>query len=68
MTNNIEYFTGKCEYSSGRNCPDINVLTKKRSTGIIDPDLEDQYNELCTIGGRCLLRRDLSVSGGENGA
>ena len=52
-----DYFAGKCEYIEV--CPDIKKLRVSEINGNVDEDLADQYEELCSVGGRCLIKKSL---------
>ena len=52
-----EYFVGKCEYMNV--CPDIKKLGESQRNKNVDEDLADQEQELCTVGGRCLIKKSL---------
>ena len=52
-----EYFVGKCEYMDA--CPDIKKLGESKINGNVDEDLAEQYQELCSVGGRCLIKKSL---------
>jgi len=54
-----EFFSGKCSYIEDNKCPDIIKMNDGRKFGNIDEDLEDQYYNLCTSGGKCLTREKL---------
>ena len=49
-----DFFIDECEFM--KICLDIKRLRKTQEKGDTDPDLEDQYHELCTSGGECLTR------------
>ena len=53
----VEYFEGECEYMDA--CPDIKRLRESQRNGKVDEDLAEQYQELCIVGGRCLIRESL---------
>ena len=52
-----EYFAGKCEYMDA--CPDIKKLRESQISRNVDEDLADQYQELCSVRGRCLTKKSL---------
>ena len=52
-----EYFVGKCEYMNV--CPDIKELGESKRNGNVNEGLAEQYQELCTVGGRCLIKKSL---------
>ena len=52
-----DYFAGKCVYID--ECLDIGRLRKSEISGNVDEDLADQYHELCSVGGRCLIKKSL---------
>ena len=54
MSENYDFFIGKCEFI--QRCPDVKRLRESQEEGIPNLDLEDQYFELCTSGGKCLIR------------
>ena len=52
-----EYFVGECKYMDA--CPDIKKLGESKRNGNINEDLAEQCQELCTVGGRCLIKKSL---------
>jgi len=54
-----EFFSGNCVYSNDKSCPDILKIMESREIGEFNDDLEDQYYNLCTSGGKCLTRDKL---------
>ena len=52
-----DYFVGECKYMDA--CPDIKKLRESEINGNVDEDLTEQYQELCSVGGRCLIKKSL---------